>query len=227
MTLAEPTQPRQHRMPRAERRQLAIETTLTSLVRRGAEGTSLRGVCRDMGVTPTLLRHSFAGWHELLIAAYNVLTERYMAQLAPGAGQEFPSAEARMSEVIRCYLATDWFGENTMGAMIAFWHLSRKIVELQEPLARFMARRHAVVREAVTALAAARNADIDADQVAGSFILMMDGIWLHMSLRPDTIDSARAQEISWAWMRDRLGKSARLKAAGATNDNSTLPSGTE
>ena len=50
--------PRRRRMRHDERRQAIIETTLACLARDGAEGTSLRSVCRELGVAPSL-RHPF------------------------------------------------------------------------------------------------------------------------------------------------------------------------
>ncbi len=126
------------RLSHDERRQQIIETTLACLARDGADGTSLRSVCRELGVAPSLVTHFFAGWHDLLTAAYEHLTERFMAQLAPVITEHFLSERARMNALILRYLSTDWAGENTIGANIALWHLARTEVDLKPHFSRFL-----------------------------------------------------------------------------------------
>lgn len=189
-------------MPHDARRRLIIETTLASLSRRGAEGTSLRMVCRDMEVAPSLVTHFFGGWHDVLVAAYDLLTEGFMARLTPILAQEFPTARARMVAVIGCYLAPDDNGEdsNTVGANIAFWQLSRTVIDLQAAFTRFLEERQRVLRGALADMAAEAGREIDLDNMTACFILMMDGIWLEMSLNPGSITVPRAHEMCWAWI---------------------------
>jgi AcrR family transcriptional regulator len=92
---------RRKRLKHDERRQKIIETTLTCLARDGAEGTSLRSVCREMGVAPSLVTHFFDGWHDLLVAAYDLLVEGFMSTLAPVIQASYPSARSRMDAVIQ------------------------------------------------------------------------------------------------------------------------------
>lgn len=198
------------RLPHDARRRLIIETTLASLARRGADGTSLRLVCRDMGVAPSLVTHFFSGWHDVLVAAYDLLTEGFMARLTPILAQEYPTARARMVAVIGCYLALDGDGggdaSNNVGANIAFWQLSRTVIELQAAFARFLQDRQRVLRGALAEVAAESGRHIDLDDMTACFILMMDGIWLEMSLNPDSISAPRAHKMCWAWIDAVVGR---------------------
>ena len=196
---------RQKRLSHDERRRLIIETTLACLARNGADGTSLRSVCRDMGVAPSLVTHFFAGWHDLLLAAYELLLERFMAQLTPLMTQAFPSARARMEELIRRYLRTDWLGENTIGANIALWQLSRSVVDLQPAFSRSLQQRTDLLREALAALAVEQGARIDVDDMTACFILMLDGVWLELSLNPANFTDERASRICWSWINAVVG----------------------
>jgi AcrR family transcriptional regulator len=202
-----PTAARQ-RLPHDARRRLMIETTLACLARHGAEGTSLRLVCREMGVAPSLVTHFFEGWRDLLVAAYDLLTERFMAQLVPILARDFPTARARMDAVIRCYLAPDGEAINTMGANIAFWQFSRSVVDLRAAFARFLEARQRVLRGTLAALADERGASIALDDMTACFILMMDGIWLEMSLNPEGIAEQRARQMCWAWIDTVMGASS-------------------
>lgn len=191
---------RRKRLAHDERRQRIIETTLACLARDGADGTSLRSVCRELGVSPSLVGHFFAGWHDLLTAAYEMLTERFIAQLAPVLSQNFPSERARMKAVIKRYLSTDWAGENTIGANLALWHLARSIVDLKPHFSRFLKDRTRLLQKALQALADECRADIDVAQVTACFILMLDGIWLELSTNPGSMSQARVTRMCWFWL---------------------------
>ena len=188
------------RLSHDERRQQIIETTLACLARDGADGTSLRSVCRELGVAPSLVTHFFAGWHDLLTAAYEHLTERFMAQLMPVITKPFPSERARMNALMLCYLSTDWAGENTIGANIALWHLARRVVDLRPHFTRFLRDRTKLLRHALSSLAAENEAMIDVGEMTACFILMLDGMWLELSTNPGNIKQKRAQQMCWSWL---------------------------
>jgi TetR/AcrR family transcriptional regulator, transcriptional repressor of bet genes len=193
------TTPRK-RLGHDERRQQIIETTLLCLARDGANGTSLRSVCREAGVAPSLVKHFFAGWHDLLTASYQMLTERFTAQLAPVLAADFPSARARMDAVILRYLSTDWIGEGTVGANIALWQLARSVVDLKPHFSKFLRDRTRLLRTALVSLVAEAGATVDIDELTACFILMLDGIWLEQSTNPGNIKRRRANRICWFWL---------------------------
>jgi TetR/AcrR family transcriptional repressor of bet genes len=188
------------RLRHDERRQQIIETTLACLARDGADGTSLRSVCRELGIAPSLVTHFFDGWHDLLIAAYVMLSERFMAQLAPILSGTYPTERGRMNAIILQYLSTDWVGENTIGANIAMWQLSRSVVDMKPHFSRFLRDRTRLLRAALGALAAEAGVDVDVRDVTTCFILMLDGIWLELSLNPGNITQKRASQMCWFWL---------------------------
>jgi AcrR family transcriptional regulator len=210
---------RQKRLRHDERRRRIIETTLTCLARHGAEGTTLRSVCREMGVAPSLITHFFEGWHDLLFAAYEMLSEQFIAHLAPILEHTFPSERARMDELIRSYLATDWAVENNVGANIALWQLSRTVVDLRGPFTRCLEGRTRVLSQALARLAAEAGASIDVNEITTCFILMLDGVWLELSLNPGNIAEQRARQLCWTWIDAVLGE------GGVKEDQGSLPPG--
>jgi len=188
------------RLGHDERRLQIIETTLLCLARDGADGTSLRSVCREAGVAPSLVKHFFTGWHDLLTAAYQMLTERFMAQLAPVLTADFPTARARMDAVILRYLSTDWIGKDTIGANIALWQLARSVVDLKPHFSRFLRDRTRLLQRALGALVAETGASINIVELTACFILMLDGIWLEQSTNPGNIRPRRATQMCWFWL---------------------------
>ncbi len=200
--------PVRKRLPHDERRRQIIETTLACLARDGADGTSLRSVCRELGVAPSLVTHFFDGWHDLLTAAYAMLTQRFMAQLAPALKESFPSERARMDAVIMRYLSTDWIGESTIGANMAFWQLARSVVDLKPSFSRFLRERNRLLRRALGALVAESGAAVDVAELTACFILMLDGIWLELSTNPGNIREKRAKQMCWFWLDAALQASS-------------------
>ncbi len=188
------------RLSHEERHRQIIETTLACLARDGADGTSLRSVCRELGVAPSLVTHFFAGWHDLLSAAYGHLTEHFMAQLASLLAEDFPTERARLAALILHYLSTDWAGENTIGANIALWQLSRSVVDLKPQFSRFLRDRTRLLRKALGKLAKEAGADVNLADLTAGFILMLDGIWLELSINPGNIRQKRATQICWFWL---------------------------
>jgi AcrR family transcriptional regulator len=193
----------QRRLPHDERRRLIIETTLACLARDGADGTTLRSVCRELGVAPSLITHFFDGWHDVLVAAYGFLTESFMAQLSPVMKLAFPDAAARMDAVIVRYLSTDWIGEHTVGANIAMWQLSRSVQELRPSFTRFMRERNRLMRRALGELAAERKVDLDLTDLTTCFMLMLDGVWLEHSVNPGNLKERRILRMCRFWL-DRM-----------------------
>lgn len=207
--MAETTTGRRKRLRPDERRQQIIETTLTCLARDGAAGASLRSVCREAGVAPSLVTHFFVRWHDLLVAAYDMLVERFMAKLAPVVLATYPTARARMEAVIDTYLSTDWAGDSSIGASIAFWQLSRGMPELKDAFGRYLTGRRALLEQALGALVAETGVTIDTHQLTEGLMLMLDGIWLEMSLNPGGDVGQGAHRMCWFWLDSVLGGAAR------------------
>jgi AcrR family transcriptional regulator len=196
--------PPKRRLLHDERRRQIIEATLACLARDGADGTSLRSVCRELGVAPSLITHFFDGWHDVLVASYGLLTESFMAQLSPVMKLPFPTAAARMEEVILRYLSTDWIGDHTVGANIALWQLSRSVPELRPSFTRFLRDRNRLMRRALGELAAERNAKLALTDLTTCFMLMLDGVWLEQSVNPGNLTERHILRMCRFWLDNMI-----------------------
>ena len=177
---------------------------MASLARGGVTGTSLRSVCRDMGVAPSLLRHSFAGWQEVLIATFTTVAEHHAAAVRSIIFQNYLSEEQRMEALVKCYLDADWMGDSTTSIMLAFWQLSHTIPALGDLFTQFQADRHSALRRACAAMAQQLQVDLDIDDATTWLILMMDGVWLHLSLNPDVATREYLRALCRTWVMERL-----------------------
>ncbi len=209
MEAAETTTGRRKRLRPDERRQQIIETTLICLARDGADVTSLRSVCREAGVAPSLVTHFFIRWHDLLVAAYDLLVERFMAKLTPVVQAQYPSARARMEAVIEMYLSDDWARDSWIGASLAFWQLSRNIPELRVAFTRYLTVRQQLLQQALGALMDEAGVKLDIVHLTASFMLMLDGIWLEITLSPDSIAESGVRQMCWFWLDAVLASKAQ------------------
>jgi AcrR family transcriptional regulator len=191
---------RQKRLGHDERRQKILETTLVCLSRDGADGTSLRSVCREMGVAPSLITHFFAGWHDVLQAAHAMLIQHFATEMAIVLDAAFPSARARMDAVILRYLSNDWNGTNTIGATMAIWQLARNLPNLRPQLSKSLDDRRTLLHAALDAVVTETGAEIDVAELTDCFMLMLDGLWLELSTNPGGIQEQRATQICWYWL---------------------------
>jgi TetR/AcrR family transcriptional regulator, transcriptional repressor of bet genes len=198
--VAEPIAPQRKRLRHDERRRMIIDTTLLCLARDGTEGTSLRSVCRELSVAPSLVTHFFSSWRDLLDAAYRTLVGRLTEQLTQVVEASYATARQRMDAVIAVYLSTDWAGENSIGASIAFWQLSRNIPELRTSFGGYLVERSRLLRRALAALVEEAGSSVDVDQLTEGLMLMLDGVWLEISLNPGSLDEARTQRLCWFWL---------------------------
>lgn len=192
--------PQRKRLRHDERRRMIIDTTLLCLARDGAEGASLRSVCRELGVSPSLVTHFFTSWRDLLDAAYQTLVGRLTDQLTEAVEGTYPNARARMDAVISVYLSTDWAGEISIGASLAFWQLSRSVPELRASFGGYLVERSRLLRKALAALIGEAGATTDIDDLGEGLMLMLDGLWLEISLNPDSLDPTRTRRLCWFWL---------------------------
>jgi AcrR family transcriptional regulator len=188
------------RLSHDDRRRMIIETTLASLSRNGAEGTSLRSVCRTMGVAPSLMVHFFAHWEDVLLAAHGALTDHFADAMARVLQAAFPSARARMDAAIASYLSNDWNGTNSIGAWMALWQLSRRHKKLQQNFTRSLTERQELLRRALSDLAAETGAKVALDDLTDCLMLMLDGLWLEQATNPGGIQAERAEQICRQWL---------------------------
>src|SRR6201999_3999891 len=91
-------------LPQARRRQL-IEATARCLARDGLAGTSVRQVAAEAGVSPGLVRHHFAGMHQLVAETYRSAGKEIAAVFGRALDAAGPSHEARLRAFIDASLS--------------------------------------------------------------------------------------------------------------------------
>jgi AcrR family transcriptional regulator len=194
------------RLDSRRRRQLILDTTFVVLSEHGAEDASLRLVCREMGVSPSLITHFYSGWHELLAVTNDMIVDRFLIRLRTVVTEHYSSERFRMDAIIRHYVAADWLGRNTISALMALWQMARSIPALHTAFDRFLSERNAILHECVEALADETGKRVPIEETTISFLLILDGIWLQMSQASEPISERYAIRLAWCCLAARFDR---------------------
>jgi hypothetical protein len=69
------------------------------------------------------------------------------------------------------------------------------------------------LQQGLEALIAEAEVRVDVPQLTTCFMLMLDGIWLEISVNPGSIAESGAHEMCWFWLDAVLGGAARASAS--------------
>lgn len=179
------------------RRLSLIEATRRVLAERGVAGVSVRTICAEAGVSPGLLRHYFAGIDALIADTYAHVAEQATVALAAARDAAGPEPRARLLGFVTGSMRPPISDPELLATWLGFWELVKSDAEI--------ARRHAE-------LYAASRADVEALLLecgvptgkcrAGAIAItaIVDGLWLELSLAPETFGSEAACAIAEDWV---------------------------
>ena len=115
---------KRQRLNPEERRKLMLQSARDTLAKYGAQGTGVREICKDLGVSPGLLTHYFSGKDSLFVEAYRDMSRSYISDIGRIAGDTDLTAEARFRKIFDLYFSQEWSDEATMGTSVSYTHLT-------------------------------------------------------------------------------------------------------
>lgn len=200
---AEP-RPRVRREDPEVRRQELLRATVTCLARLGPNGTTGREICRQAGVSHSLLRHYFGNPQTLLLEAYSQLCDGFITRLeADLSVQQDPWLA--LDNLFRLHLSEEWAGSDVLGAWIAFWTLVRARSDFAEVRDNFSSRLTTLIA-AIIARLPAPTGGLSAADAASIIGGVMDGVWLEYGLAATPMSRDRAIELCNVTARRVLGQ---------------------
>lgn len=202
MTEARSTSPRR-RLKAEDRRRQIVAATVARLATRGPEEWTLRQVARDVGVAPSLITYFYTSWSGLLISAYRLLAERHDAEAARIASAGL-DGRARLAAIVDLYVGEEVARDESSGAHIALWALSRREPQLRREMARFSESSAVVVREALEAHARELGIERDVGAAARTLYVLLEGLWYEMTVNPDYMTLAEGRAMVWDFIDHAL-----------------------
>ena len=169
------------------RRADLIEAAAACLAEHGLAGTNVRAICAKAGVSPGLLRHYFGGIDDLVAATYQATSDRMDAIFAEAVEAAGDDPRVRLAAYLTASFRPPVTDPELLGAWTAFWALSRNDPRMAEIHAESYAGYRARLGELLALCGAA-----DAGRLAIMLTAMVDGLWLELSLDPESFGAEAA-----------------------------------
>ena len=189
--------PRSADRPRAKRedpevrRQKLLDAAVVCLARVGPHGTTGREICRQAGVSHSLIRHYFGNPQALLLEAYKQLCGQFLDRFESDVAAAGDDPWLALDRFFALHFSTEWAGSDVLGAWIGFWTLIRGSGDFAAERERFNVRLTALLTDIVARIPKSPAAPAITDTV---LILggVMDGLWLEIGLSPTSLHADRA-----------------------------------
>jgi TetR/AcrR family transcriptional repressor of bet genes len=186
-------------LPEARRRQL-IEATARSLARHGLEGTTVRVVAAAAGVSPGLVRHHFAGMHDLIAETYRWTGKSVDKALREALAAAPQTPEAQLRTFVDASFSMPMLDTDLLGVWLTFWSLTRTDPEIHAIHGKVYAGYRKTLEEMLRAVAAEKKLKFDARLATLAFTALLDGLWLEHCLDARTFTAKEAAAIAHDWL---------------------------
>jgi AcrR family transcriptional regulator len=180
------------------RRDALIAATARCLSMRGADGTSVRAICLEAGVSAGLLRHYFDGIDALVAATYRATGARVSAALhAAVEGVPADNPRGRLLAFVTASFRAPIADPELLATWLAFWSLSRTVPDIGEIHDEIYAENR---RDLERLILACPNAPLDARLAAVALAALVDGLWLELSLGNAPFSVGEAEALAEKWL---------------------------
>jgi transcriptional repressor BetI len=197
-------EPRFSRQAPDVRRQQIVEAALRCLAKGGVSAFTVSAICAEAGISHGLINHYFAAKEDLLIAAYEKVTDG-LAEFTRSivAGRHEP--EDKLRAIVDASFSAEIFHESNLAVWLALWGQVRNNPSLRAQHKQLYDRyRHAITHQ-VRAVAGRRRVALDAERLALSLTALIDGLWLEWCLDPTVFQPEEAKAACYELLQARLG----------------------
>lgn len=201
-------------LPETRRRQL-IQATARSLARHGLDGTTVRVVAAEAGVSPGLVRHHFAGMHDLIAETYRWTGKELEKALRASMSTAPRTPEGQLRAFVDASFSAPTLDPDHLGVWLTFWSLTRTDPEVHAIHSKVYAEYRRQLQTHISGIAEERKLAFDARLAALAFTALLDGLWLEHCLDPAIFTAIEARQIAHDWV-DNL-KAGRFMAGTRTD----------
>jgi TetR/AcrR family transcriptional repressor of bet genes len=177
------------------RREALVAACAKCLARHGAQGTSVRAICLEAGVSPGLLRHYFDGIDALIAETYQATGVR-VANALHAAAESANEPKSRLLAFVTASFREPIADPELLATWLAFWSLARTNPAIGKIHDEIYANNR---RDMELLIAACPGAPADPRLMAVALTALVDGLWLELSLgnAPFSADEAEALAEKW------------------------------
>ena len=189
------------RMLAEERKALLVQATLRCLREFGFHGTSIRRICTAAGVSVGLINHHYRSKDQLITETYLHISGSILQELSLHMEQAGDAPRQQLSAFFGASFSPAMLDPSILEAWLAFWGGVRSSPAMREAHQRsYDDYRHTLSR-ALSALGQQQRwTGFQADRAAIALSAMLDGLWLELSLQPDTFDASEGIRMCESWI---------------------------
>lgn len=170
-----------------ERRRALMAATLRCLAEEGAEGTSVRRICREAGVSVGLVNHHYRSKEALIADAYEQVSNDLLTTLTEAVQAADGDARGRVSAFFHASFSSVILDSGLLRAWLSFWSMTHKSELIAAVHDRTYGAYLATLENLLDGLATDDAGHrLDARLAAIGLSGMLDGLWLEWCLNPRT-----------------------------------------
>jgi TetR/AcrR family transcriptional regulator, transcriptional repressor of bet genes len=190
------------------RREALVEATLSCLKKYGHEGVSVRRISAEAGVSIGLINHHFPSKSGLIAETYEVLALSLQEELRARAQNRTATPRERLSGFFRASFAPELLDPQLFNVWVVFWSMVAHSPEIREVHDRTYGKYRSLLESLLGELVKSGAAPkLKLRSAAIALSALLDGLWVELSLSPDTFKPREAIGICEDWI-NALGAGA-------------------
>ena len=190
------------RLSPVKRRRQLIDATLTCLSNEGASGLSSRKICAQAQVSVGLLNHHFSSQEELVAAAYEESSWRYLEALRVRIETDTKNQDVPIKTLVSCAFEEDIMCPDQLRSWVVFWSKTIDSKVMRATHARINERLQSYLLEILAQ--SLPNSKADLRMLAIEYSALADGLWLDWSLNGRNQSVELLQTILNEWLNRTL-----------------------
>ena len=198
---AKRTGPKFHRQTPEVRREALVEATLSCLKEFGHEGVSVRRISAAAGVSIGLINHHFPSKSGLIAEAYETLALSLQDSIRGQAEDRSAAPLDRLRGFFRASFAPEIIDPQLFNVWLVFWSMVAHSPEIRAVHDQTYGKYRATLENLLGQLATSgAAAPFKLRPAAIALSALLDGLWVELSLSPDTFKPREAIALCEDWV---------------------------
>src|ERR1700733_3984089 len=193
--------PKFHRATPAVRREALVDATLRCLKQYGHEGVSVRRISAAAGVSIGLINHHFPSKSGLVAEAYETLAISLQESIQRQADARAGSPRERLSGFFRASFGPELIDPALFNVWLVFWSMVAHSPEIREVHDRTYGKYRSLLESLLGELVkSGASPKLKLRSAAIALSALLDGLWVELSLSPETFKPREAIGICEDWI---------------------------
>jgi TetR/AcrR family transcriptional regulator, transcriptional repressor of bet genes len=193
--------PKFRRAAPAVRREALVAATLHCLKMYGHDGVSVRRISKAAGVSIGLINHHFPSKSGLIAEAYETLALSLQDSLRAQSENAARSPRERLSEFFRASFAPQLLDPQLFNVWVVFWSMVAHSREIRAVHDRTYHQYRSILGTLLGELVKSGAAPpLNLRSAAIALSALLDGLWVELSLSPETFKPREAIAICEDWV---------------------------